>query len=198
MTRKTIALAIIASVLYIVGFLSSYPYLLDFENPNTPPTGALRSVVEYELMFLSFLSFCIFLLSKTKVLRGLSYVLLLFLSLNFMLSASCFFIYKQGFNVGMTISILETNVSESLSMVRTLIYPISASLVFYIILLMLFRSGAKDKGNLSPKFRKYTVFFSLLWLVMPYAYSLKHTYIKNKGGGVMIKNTFYHLSDLKI
>ena len=83
MTRKTIALAIIASVLYIVGFLSSYPYLLDFENPNTPPTGALRSVVEYELMFLSFLSFCIFLLSKTKVLRGLSYVLLLFLSLNF-------------------------------------------------------------------------------------------------------------------
>ena len=106
------------------------------------------SVVEYELMFLSFLSFCIFLLSKTKVLRGLSYVLLLFLSLNFMLSASCFFIYKQGFNVGMTISILETNVSESLSMVRTLIYPISASLVFYIILLMLFRSGAKDKGNL--------------------------------------------------
>lgn len=195
MTRKTIALAIIASVLYIVGFLSSYPYLLDFENPNTPPTGALRSVLEYELMFLSFLSFCIFLLSKTKVLRGLSYVLLLFLSLNFMLSASCFFIYKQGFNVGMTISILETNVSESLSMVRTLIYPISASLVFYIILLMLFRSGVKDKENLSPKFRKYAVFFSLLWLVMPYAYSLKHTYIKNKGGGVMIKNTFYHLSD---
>ena len=111
-----------------------------------------------------------------------------------MLSASCFFIYKEGFNVGMTLSILETNVSESLSMAKTLVLPIIATIIFYIILLFIFRGGSKiiDK---SPVRNKFLIAFSFIWIVFPFLFFIKHKYIKNKGGGLMVKNAIYHYSD---
>jgi glucan phosphoethanolaminetransferase (alkaline phosphatase superfamily) len=33
---------------------------------------------------------------------------------------------------------------------------------------------------------------------MPFAFYLKHRYISNKGGGKMIKNVYYHLSDFNM
>ena len=111
-----------------------------------------------------------------------------------MLSASCFFIYKQGFNVGMTLSIIETNVSESLSMIKTLILPIIATVIFYIVLLFIFIGGSKiiDKNKNFTK-NKFLIIFSFLWLIFPVLFFLNHRYIK--GAGFMIKNVFYHASD---
>ena len=111
-----------------------------------------------------------------------------------MLSASCFFIYKQGFNVGMTLSIIETNVSESLSMVKTLVLPIITTIVFYSILLLIFIGGSRilDKNKKNSKFLK---FFSFLWIILPALFFIKHKYISNKAGGLMVKNAIYHYSD---
>ena len=55
-----------------------------------------------------------------------------------MISASCFFIYKQGFNVGMMMSILDTNTSESLSMIKTLVSPLIASIIFFPYIILYF------------------------------------------------------------
>ncbi len=111
-----------------------------------------------------------------------------------MLSASCFFIYKQGFNVGMTLSIIETNVSESLSMVKTLVLPIIATIIFYSILLIVFIGGERILDE-NQKNNKIIKFFSFLWLILPALFFIKHKYISNKGGGLMVKNVIYHYSD---
>ncbi len=194
-SKKSVLIYIIIGwFLYVVGFLSSFPYLLDFERSKVAMIDTTRNIIEYSLMFLSILSFCIVFLRKNKFLRSVAYLLLLLLSLNFMLSASCFFIYKQGFNVGMTLSVLETNVSESLSMVKTLILPIIATIIFYIILLLIFTGGSKiiDKNFIK---NKILIIFSFLWLIFPILFFIKHKYISNKGGGLMVKNAIYHYSD---
>ena len=194
-SKKSVLIYIIIGwFLYVVGFLSSFPYLLDFERSKVAMIDTIRNIIEYSLMFLSILCFCIVFLRKNKFLRSIAYLLLLLLSLNFMLSASCFFIYKQGFNVGMTLSILETNVSESLSMVKTLILPIIVTIIFYIILLLIFTGGSKiiDKNFIK---NKILIIFSFLWLIFPILFFIKHKYISNKGGGLMVKNAIYHYSD---
>ena len=192
--RSVLIYIIIGWLLYVVGFLSSYPYLLEFERNTVSMVDTARNIAEYSLMFLSFLCFCILFLRKNTFLRGIAYLLLLVLSFNFILSASCFFIYKQGFNVGMTLSILETNVSESLSMVKTLVLPIITTIVFYSILLLIFIGGSRilDKNQKNSKFLK---FFSFLWIILPALFFIKHKYISNKGGGFTIKNVFYHSTD---
>ena len=94
----------------------------------------------------------------------------------------------------MTLSILETNVSESLSMVKTLVLPIITTIVFYSILLLIFIGGSRilDKNQKNSKFLK---FFSFLWIILPALFFIKHKYISNKGGGFTIKNVFYHSTD---
>ena len=194
-SKKSVLIYIIIGwLLYVVGFLSSYPYLLEFERNTVSMVDTARNIAEYSLMFLSFLCFCILFLRKNTFLRGIAYLLLLVLSFNFILSASCFFIYKQGFNVGMTLSILETNVSESLSMVKTLVLPIITTIIFYSILLLIFIGGSRilDKNQKNSKFLK---FFSFLWIILPALFFIKHKYISNKGGGFTIKNVFYHSTD---
>ena len=194
-SKKSVFIYIIIGwLLYVVGFLSSYPYLLEFERNTVSMVDTARNIAEYSLMFLSLLCFCIVFLRKNKFLRVIAYLLLLLLSLNFMLSASCFFIYKQGFNVGMTLSIIETNVSESLSMVKTLVLPIITTIVFYSILLLIFIGGSRilDKNKKNSKFLK---FFSFLWIILPALFFIKHKYISNKAGGLMVKNAIYHYSD---
>ena len=194
-SKKSVLIYIIIGwFLYVVGFLSSFPYLLDFERSKVAMIDTIRNIIEYSLMFLSILCFCIVFLRKNKFLRSIAYLLLLLLSLNFMLSASCFFIYKQGFNVGMTLSILETNVSESLSMVKTLILPIIVTIIFYIILLLIFIGGSKIIDKNFTK-NKILIIFSFLWLIFPILFFIKHKYISNKGGGLMVKNAIYHYSD---
>ena len=194
-SKKSVLISIIIGwFLYVVGFLSSFPYLLDFERSKVAMIDTIRNIIEYSLMFLSILCFCIVFLRKNKFLRSIAYLLLLLLSLNFMLSASCFFIYKQGFNVGMTLSILETNVSESLSMVKTLILPIIVTIIFYIILLLIFIGGSKIIDKNFTK-NKILIIFSFLWLIFPILFFIKHKYISNKGGGLMVKNAIYHYSD---
>ena len=194
-SKKSVLICIIIGwLLYVVGFLSSFPYLLDFEGSKVAMIDTTRNIIEYSLMFLSLLCFCIVFLRKNKFLRVIAYLLLLLLSLNFMLSASCFFIYKQGFNVGMTISILETNVSESLSMVKTLVLPIIATIIFYSILLIVFIGGERILDE-NQKNNKIIKFFSFLWLILPALFFIKHKYISNKGGGLMVKNVIYHYSD---
>lgn len=137
MRNKVIILTLIVLSMYIVGFFSSYPYLLVFEKESSSVVDTIRNVLEYSLMFLSFITFCIIFLRKNKWLRVLGFLLLLVLVLNFSLSASCFFIYKQGFNVGMMLSILETNISESLSMMKTLGLPIVSTCLFFLLLVLL-------------------------------------------------------------
>ena len=192
--KSVLVYIIIGWLLYVVGLLSSFPYLLDFEGSKVAMIDTARNIIEYSLMFLSLLCFCIVFLRKNKFLRVIAYLLLLLLSLNFMLSASCFFIYKQGFNVGMTLSVLETNVSESLSMIKTLILPIIATIIFYIILLLIFTGGSRilDKNQKNSKVLKI---FSFLWIILPALFFIKHKYISNKGGGLMVKNAIYHYSD---
>ena len=190
--KSVLVYIIIGWLLYVVGLLSSFPYLLDFERSKGAKIDTARNIIEYSLMFLSLLCFCIVFLRKNTLLRGVAYLLLLLLSLNFMLSASCFFIYKQGFNVGMTLSILETNVSESLSMVKTLVLPIITTIIFYSILLLIFIEGSRilDKNQKNSKFLK---FFSFLWIILPALFFIKHKYISNKGGGFTIKMYFITL-----
>ena len=194
-SKKSVLIYIIIGwLLYVVGFLSSYPYLLEFGRNTVSMVDTARNIAEYSLMFLSLLCFCIVFLRKNKFLRSIAYLLLLLLSFNFILSASCFFIYKQGFNIGMTLSILETNVSESLSMVKTLVLPIITTIVFYSTLLLIFIGGSRilDKNQKNSKFLK---FFSFLWIILPALFFIKHKYISNKGGGFTIKNVFYHSTD---
>ncbi|MFC2450640.1 MAG: phosphoethanolamine transferase [Flavobacteriaceae bacterium] len=94
----------------------------------------------------------------------------------------------------MTLSILETNVSESLSMVKTLVLPIITTIVFYSILLLIFIGGSRilDENQNNNKFLKI---FSFLWIILPALFFIKHKYISNKGGGFTIKNVFYHSTD---
>ena len=173
--KSVLVYIIIGWLLYVVGLLSSFPYLLDFERSKGAKIDTARNIIEYSLMFLSLLYFCVLFLRKNKFLRSIAYLLLLLLSLNFMLSASCFFIYKEGFNVGMTLSILETNVSESLSMVKTLVLPIIATIIFFIILLFIFIGGSKviDK---SPVRNKFLIAFSFIWIVFPFLFFIKHNF----------------------
>ena len=194
-SKKSVLIYIIIGwLLYVVGLLSSFPNLLDFERNKSVKIDTARNVIEYSMMFLSFLYFCVLFLRKNKFLRSIAYLLLLLLSLNFMLSASCFFIYKEGFNVGMTLSVLETNVSESLSMIKTLVLPIIATIIFYIILLLIFIGGSKVIDKSFTK-NKFLIAFSFVWIVFPFLFFIKHKYISNKGGGFMVKNVMYHFSD---
>ena len=194
-SKKSVLIYIIIGwFLYVVGLLSSFPYLLDFERSKVAMIDTARIIIEYSLMFLSLLYFCIVFLRKNIFLKSIAYLLLLLLSLNFMLSASCFFIYKQGFNVGMTLSVLETNISESLSMVKTLILPIIATIIFYIILLLIFIGGSKIVDKNFTK-NKILIVFSFIWIIFPILFFIKHKYTSNKGGGLMVKNAIYHYSD---
>lgn len=191
MRDKKKLLILIALIMYIVGFLSSYPYLLEFDRNNSSVLGTIRSIAEYSLMFLSFITFCVVFLSGNNFLKIIGRILLFIVSINFMLSASCFFIYEQGFNVGMMMSILDTNVEESLSMAKTLLLPSLVSLVFFLLLLAIFEKKITIVDN-----QKILFLLSTIWIILPLAFYFKHKYISNKGGGFMIKNITYHSVDL--
>lgn len=139
-TKQTI-LIVLSLGLYLLGFFSSFPYLLEFERESSSKIDTIRNVIEYSIMFLSFLVFSIYFIRKNVFSKITIHLLVIVLMLNFSLSASCFFIYKQGFNVGMMLSILETNTSEVFSMLKTLVFPMLATIVFYALLLLTIKGG---------------------------------------------------------
>lgn len=188
MLKKTILFFTI--LLYLIGFFFSYPDI--YENLfGDEKLDSIRNFFEYGIMFSSFLVFNAFLF-KNKYTSIISIVLLLLLSLNFLISISCFFVYQSGFNTGMAISILESNVDEAFSMSYMFILP---GVLFVLFLGMLFYSVNYLK-NVVANNVKFGV-IALLWLMMPFMFFLKHKYVSNKGGGSIIKNVCYHLSDFQ-
>ena len=65
--RSIYILVVVALCLYIAGFLSSYPYLLEFNKASSSKLDTARNVVEYAVMFLSFLLFCVIFLNKNII-----------------------------------------------------------------------------------------------------------------------------------
>jgi len=189
MFRKIIPVLII--LIYLTGFLLSFPYIFD-KLLGAEKLESIRNIFEYGIMFASFLVFNA-LLFKNKYTTTISVVLCILLSLNFLISVSCFLIYHSGFNVGMAISILETNVDEAMSMSYMFIFPCILFLAFLGLLLY----SVNSLKNIVAFNTKYTL-IALLWLIMPFTFFLKHKYISNKGGGKMIKNVYYHLSDFNV
>ncbi len=190
MLKKLIPILII--LLYLTGFLLSFPFVFQ-KFSGTEWFESVRNILEYGLMFCSFLVFNA-LLFKNRYTASFSVILCLLLSVNFLISASCFFIYHSGFNVGMAISILETNTNEAFSMSYMFILPTLLFLVFFVMLLY---SVIYLKNNIVTFNTKFVI-LALLWLLMPFAFYLKHRYISNKGGGRMVKNVYYHLSDFNM
>ncbi len=187
MLKKIIPILVI--ILYLTGFLLSFPYIFQ-KFSGKEWFESTRNILEYGIMFCSFLVFNA-LLFKNRYTSVISFILCLFLSINFLISISCFFVYHSGFNVGMAISILETNTDEAFSMSYMFILP---AILFLIFFGMLLYSVSYLKNNIVTCNTKFVI-IALFWIIMPFAFYLKHRYISNKGGGKMIKNVYYHLSD---
>lgn len=175
-------------LIYLTGFLLSFPYIYD-NLFGAEKLESIRNIFEYGIMFCSFLVFNAFLF-KNKYTTAIAVLLCLFLGLNFLISVSCYFIYHSGFNVGMAISILESNPDEAMSMSYMFILPGTLFIIFMGILLY----SINSLKNVVKFDWKYGT-IALLWLIMPFTFFLKHKYISNKGGGKMIKSVYYHYSD---
>jgi len=187
MVKKIIL--VLTLIIYIIGFLFSFPYIYD--NLFGPEKfDSIRNFFEYGIMFSSFLVFNA-LLFKNKYTSVIAVLLILLLGINFLISVSCFFVYHSGFNVGMAISILESNVNEALSMSYMFILPAILFIVFTGMVLYSVNYLRKNVVTFNIKFS----IIALLWLLMPITFHLKHKYVSNKGGGKMIKSVYYHLSD---
>lgn len=180
-------LIIVSTLIYLLGFYFSYSNSFDLIAKEQNISG-LRNLVEYGFMYLSFLFFCSF-FYKNKFSRILVFILLLFISINFLISVICFGVYHTPFNSGMTLSIIDTNVAEATSMASTFVFPIIISILFFIFNIYTVKTIAKTS------YSKYLIIFSFVWLLFPFLYKLKHTFISNKGGGNMIKSVYYHYND---
>lgn len=174
---------------YLTAFLFSFPYVYD-NLFGIAKFDSVRNIFEYGIMFCSFVVFCA-LLFKNKYTAGVAVILCLLISINFLISVSCFFIYHSGFNVGMAISILESNVNEAMSMSYMFILPAILFLFFFLMLLYTVNYLKKSVVTFTLKFE----IIASIWLIFPFIFYFKHQYISNKGGGKMIKNVYYHYSD---
>ncbi|WP_374464345.1 phosphoethanolamine transferase [Chryseobacterium sp.] len=190
MLKKIVPILLI--LIYLTGFLLSFTYIFD-NLFGAEKLESIRNIFEYGIMFCSFLVFNAFLF-KNKYTSVIAVILCLLLSINFLISVSCFFIYHSGFNVGMAISILESNVNEAMSMSYMFILPGILFFIFFGLLLYSVNYLKKSVIKFDIKF----FIIALLWLLMPFAFYLKHRYVSNKGGGRMIKNVYYHLTDFGI
>lgn len=133
MFKKIVPILLI--IIYLTGFLISFPYIFD-NLFGAEKLDSIRNIFEYGIMFCSFLVFNA-LLFKNKYTLVIAVILCLLLSINFLISVSCFLIYHSGFNVGMAISILESNPDEAMSMSYMFILP---GILFCVFLGMLLYS----------------------------------------------------------
>ncbi|MGH1518924.1 sulfatase-like hydrolase/transferase [Chryseobacterium sp. JK1] len=180
---------ILTIIIYLIAFLLSFPYIYD-NFFGADKLDSIRNIFEYGIMFCSFLVFNA-LLFKNKYTAPIAVVLCFLLSINVLISMSCFFIYHSGFNVGMAISILESNIHEAMSMSYMFILP---GVLFFIFSAMLLYTVIYLKKNVVTFTFKFGA-IALIWLILPFAFFLKHRYVSNKGGGKMIKSVYYHYSD---
>lgn len=98
-----------------------------------------------------------------KYLRIAVYLLIILLFINFLVSASCYFIYDSLFDPQIAYNILATNFREATSFASTLILPIFVSLIFILIF-----SYFIEKLSEKIKMNILTVAFSLTWIFMPF------------------------------
>ena len=182
--KKTITLLTILTTIYIIGFASAFSYL--FEELSTGKLfDVIRNIIEYSIMFLSLVIFCSVLL-KNKFTSVIAYFLITLIALNLGLAISATIIYKSDVNIGMILSILDTNANEVVSMYTMFIVP---SVIGLITLALLLYTTILIKDTIFFNWR--TALLSSLWILMPFAFFIKHTYVSNKGGATMIKNVFY-------
>ena len=102
--------------IYIIGFLFSYDYLIGDLYSAQNRVSAIRSIVEYSVMYTSFILFCSF-IYKSKYLKFLSYIMLVGISINSFISYCCYLVYGTGFNIGMAVSVLDSNIAEATTIV---------------------------------------------------------------------------------
>ncbi|MFA7447410.1 MAG: phosphoethanolamine transferase [Weeksellaceae bacterium] len=182
--KKTILLIILLTIFYLIGFVSAYPYLLS-DMKAGKAMGSLKSFLEYSLMFVSFILFTALLL-KNKFSSILAYLLILVVTLNFAFSISAALIYKSGVNTGMMLSVFDTNVDEVKSMSYMFVLPTILGISFFgFAIFTIMQIKKKIAVN------KKTLLFSFVWILLPFAFLMKHKYVSNKGGGSMIKNVFF-------
>jgi glucan phosphoethanolaminetransferase (alkaline phosphatase superfamily) len=182
--KKIALLLFLLTVIYLIGFFCAFPYLLQ-EYEEDQLVDLIRNIFEYSIMYLS-LNLFISIFYKNKFTRVISYILILLISINFVLAISAALIYKSGVNIGMMLSIFDTNIHEAASMSYMFIIPSIIGILVFILNLYTVNILHK-KITVNWK----TLFLSLLWVMMPFTFFLKHKYISNKGGGKMIKNVFY-------
>jgi len=188
----TLLLLFLSSTLYLSGFLVSFPYLI--ENLSTSEKwDTLRNMLEYLAMFTSLIVFCALLL-RSKWTKFFAYFFVLFLSLNFLISVSCYYVYSSGFNIGMAVSLFDTNINEASNMKGYFIIPVIIAILFFILITFTIQNISRKK--LKPSLLFYIL--SSIWILLPITFKLKHQLVSNKGGGSMWKNVYYHLTDLQI
>ena len=182
--KKIAFLLFLLTAIYLIGFFCAFPYLLqDYKDDKL--VDFVRNVFEYSIMYLS-LTLFITVFYKNKFSRIISYILIFLISVNFVLAISAALIYKSGVNIGMMLSIFDTNFHEAISMSYMFVVPSIIGILVFILYSYTVHLLHK-KITINWK----TLFLSILWILMPFTFFLKHKYISNKGGGKMIKNVFY-------
>lgn len=182
--KKTILLLALVTILYLLGFFLAFSYLFEALTPGKL-LDLSRNIVEYSVMFVSLIIFCSVLL-KNKFTSVIAYILIFLATLNFGLSIGAALIYKSDVNIGMILSIMDTNINEAVSMSTMFILP---SVIGLIMLALSIHCAITIKNTIRLNWK--TAVISSLWILMPFIFFMKHKYISNKGGGKMIKNVFY-------
>lgn len=177
-------------IIYLFGFLFSYDYLITDLLSSDNRFSAIRSLAEYGIMYISFILFCSYLF-KNKYLKYLSYIFILLIGVNSFISYCCYFIYGSGFNIGMAVSVLDSNLDEARNMVSGYLEPLAIALFLIILNIVIVHRFS------SFSFGKGTKLLMFLWFILPGVFLLKHQFIGSKSGGSLIKNTFYHFKDFK-
>lgn len=182
--RKTLLLIGLLVLAYLLSLFMAYPYLIsDFSEGQY--LDVTRNIFEYGLMFVSLLTACV-LLAKNRFTKIVSWLLVLLMTVNFGISLSAFMIYKSGVNVGMIISILNTNFAEAKSMSYMFIAPVVISLAFGALFFYVV-NRLRKKIPLNYK----TILLALICVLLPFLFYAKHKFISNKGGGSMIKSAYF-------
>lgn len=180
----------ISLIIYLTGFLFSYDYIMKdlLSGPNR--LNSVRSLLEYGIMYISFIVFCV-LLWKSKFVKFLSLLLILLIGVNSFISYCCYFVYGSGFNIGMALSVIDSNLNEAMNMIKDYVFPLFITLIF--IALNIYLVVVLSKNRINKKYK----FFSVLWIILPLFFLMKHHLIGTYSGSPMFKSIFYHFKDFK-
>ncbi|MDN5626889.1 MAG: phosphoethanolamine transferase [Weeksellaceae bacterium] len=182
-------LFILSVIIYLTGFLFSYDYLVkDWQSGNRLDTA--RSVAEYAVMYASLLLFCA-LFRRYRYGCVVAYLLLIIVSVNSFISYCCYLVYHSGFNIGMAVSVLDSNIREAGNMIGYYLLPLFISLILLLVNILVVNMLSKIKWS----WKLYMA--TALWFIMPAVFLLKQHWFGYKGGAPMVKNIIYHFKDLE-